>query len=76
MSESTTSQKSLLIDKIQLERHEDEFYSFLEDKLNGIKETSDVDPYRSTIRVKTIGLIGGMGWESTMEYYKLINMGI
>lgn len=23
--------------------------------------------------MKTIGLIGGMSWESTLEYYKIIN---
>lgn len=23
--------------------------------------------------MKTIGLIGGMSWESTVEYYRLIN---
>lgn len=23
--------------------------------------------------LKTIGLIGGMSWESTLEYYKIIN---
>ena len=23
--------------------------------------------------MKTIGLIGGMSWESTIEYYKIIN---
>ena len=26
--------------------------------------------------MKTIGLIGGMSWESTLEYYRLINQGI
>jgi aspartate racemase len=26
--------------------------------------------------VKTIGLIGGMSWESTIEYYRLINQGV
>jgi len=26
--------------------------------------------------VKTIGLIGGMSWESSLEYYRLINQGI
>lgn len=26
--------------------------------------------------MKTIGLIGGMSWESTMSYYRLINEGI
>jgi len=24
-------------------------------------------------KLKTIGLIGGMSWESTVEYYKIIN---
>jgi len=24
--------------------------------------------------MKTLGLIGGMSWESTIEYYKLINI--
>ena len=26
--------------------------------------------------MKTIGLIGGMSWESTIPYYRLINEGI
>ena len=26
--------------------------------------------------MKTIGLIGGMSWESTAEYYRLLNMGV
>jgi aspartate racemase len=26
--------------------------------------------------MKTIGLIGGMSWESTLEYYKLLNSGV
>ncbi|MCB1605315.1 MAG: amino acid racemase, partial [Xanthomonadales bacterium] len=26
--------------------------------------------------MKTIGLLGGMSWESTVEYYRLINEGI
>lgn len=26
--------------------------------------------------MKTIGLLGGMSWESTLEYYKMINEGI
>ncbi|MDJ0623404.1 MAG: aspartate/glutamate racemase family protein [Desulfocapsaceae bacterium] len=26
--------------------------------------------------MKTIGLIGGMSWESTLEYYKLLNLGV
>lgn len=26
--------------------------------------------------MKTIGLIGGMSWESTLEYYRLINQGV
>ncbi|MGG6138985.1 aspartate/glutamate racemase, partial [Pantoea allii] len=26
--------------------------------------------------MKTIGLIGGMSWESTLPYYRLINEGI
>jgi aspartate racemase len=25
------------------------------------------------IKVKTIGLIGGMSWESSIEYYRIIN---
>lgn len=24
--------------------------------------------------MKTIGLIGGMSWESTMEYYRIVNL--
>ena len=27
-------------------------------------------------RMKTIGLIGGMSWESTVSYYRLINEGV
>lgn len=30
----------------------------------------------TTDRVKLIGLLGGMGWTSTIEYYRLINEGI
>lgn len=26
--------------------------------------------------MKTIGLIGGMSWESTLSYYKLLNEGV
>ena len=26
--------------------------------------------------MKTIGLIGGMSWESSLEYYRLINAGV
>ena len=26
--------------------------------------------------MKTIGLLGGMSWESTLGYYKLINEGV
>ena len=26
--------------------------------------------------MKTIGLLGGMSWESTLEYYRLINLGV
>ena len=26
--------------------------------------------------MKTIGLIGGMSWESTTSYYKLLNEGV
>jgi aspartate racemase len=26
--------------------------------------------------MKTIGLIGGMSWESTVSYYQLINQGV
>ncbi len=29
-----------------------------------------------TTRMKTLGLIGGMSWESTSEYYRLINQGV
>ena len=28
------------------------------------------------MRMKTLGLIGGMSWESTAEYYRLINQGV
>ena len=27
-------------------------------------------------KMKTIGLIGGMSWESTLEYYRLLNLGV
>ena len=26
--------------------------------------------------MQTIGLIGGMSWESSAEYYKLLNLGV
>ena len=26
--------------------------------------------------MKTIGLIGGMSWESTQSYYRLLNLGV
>jgi aspartate racemase len=26
--------------------------------------------------VLSIGLVGGMSWESSMEYYKLLNLGV
>lgn len=26
--------------------------------------------------MKTIGLIGGMSWESSLEYYRIINEGV
>ena len=26
--------------------------------------------------MKTVGLLGGMSWESTLEYYRLINEGV
>lgn len=26
--------------------------------------------------MKTIGMIGGMSWESTLEYYRLLNEGV
>ena len=29
-----------------------------------------------TLRVRTIGLVGGMSWESSAEYYKLLNTGV
>ena len=29
-----------------------------------------------TTRMKTLGLIGGMSWESTSEYYRMINLGV
>jgi aspartate racemase len=29
-----------------------------------------------TLRVLTIGLVGGMSWESSLEYYKLLNLGV
>ena len=28
------------------------------------------------MNMKTLGLIGGMSWESTVPYYRLINEGI
>lgn len=32
--------------------------------------------HRERDYMKTIGLLGGMSWESTMDYYRLINQGI
>jgi aspartate racemase len=33
--------------------------------------------YKETMRdMKTIGLLGGMSWESTVGYYRAINEGI
>jgi aspartate racemase len=32
--------------------------------------------FKGTITMRTIGLIGGTGWVSTIEYYRLINEGI
>ena len=29
--------------------------------------------YKGVINLKTIGLIGGMSWESSLEYYRIIN---
>ena len=29
-----------------------------------------------SVMMRTIGLIGGMSWESTLEYYRLINQGV
>lgn len=29
--------------------------------------------YREGMNVKTIGMIGGMSWESTLEYYRIVN---
>src|SRR5437660_12858332 len=29
--------------------------------------------HRETIGMKTIGMIGGMSWESTIEYYRILN---
>jgi aspartate racemase len=26
-------------------------------------------------KMKTIGLLGGMSWESTVDYYRMINQG-
>ena len=26
--------------------------------------------------MKTVGLLGGMSWESTVDYYRLINEGV
>jgi aspartate racemase len=38
----------------------------------------DILPAKEKIRekMKTIGLIGGMSWESTLEYYRLINSAV
>ncbi len=27
-------------------------------------------------KMKTIGLLGGMSWESTVDYYRIINQGV
>ena len=38
---------------------------------------SELKPrYKKVIMMKTIGLLGGMSWESTIPYYQLINQGI
>ena len=37
------------------------------------KSSDDFKIMRERISLKTIGLIGGMSWESTLEYYKIIN---
>jgi aspartate racemase len=29
-----------------------------------------------TLRVLTIGLVGGMSWESSLQYYRLLNLGV
>jgi aspartate racemase len=34
------------------------------------------DPLCQTRRVLTIGLVGGMSWESSLEYYRLLNLGV
>jgi aspartate racemase len=34
----------------------------------------DLDPQQNSM--KTIGLLGGMSWESTLSYYRLINEGV
>ena len=34
------------------------------------------DKQQRTLRQKTLGIIGGMSWESTQSYYRLINQGI
>jgi len=33
-------------------------------------------PADSDKKMKTIGLVGGMSWESTLEYYRIINEGV
>jgi aspartate racemase len=39
-----------------------------------MQEAEGSNPFTSTIpNMKTIGLIGGMSWESTLEYYRIIN---
>ncbi len=48
----------------------DEFLTFLDRPNAYILETEEEKG------LKTIGLIGGMSWESTLEYYRLINEGI
>ena len=36
----------------------------------------DADPGLSGSGLRTIGLIGGMSWESTAVYYRLLNEGV
>jgi aspartate racemase len=33
-------------------------------------------PFYGKDQMKTIGMIGGMSWESTLEYYRLLNEGV
>jgi len=36
----------------------------------------DAKAYRRPATVGLVGLVGGMGWESTLDYYRIINLAV